>query len=266
MAAPTPVARPLLEAEPSFRELGGCATADGNVVRSGRLYRAGLLRTLKASDRRTLRSTGITWRLDLRSRAEQVRETHVATILREIRSAEWEQEDGLAGVQPSQWAQQLQDPGFTPALVRELLLGSYHEMPRVLAPALRVLFAKLQSGEAPVLIHCTAGKDRTGFVCALLLTALGADEEAVLDDYLRSNEHMPDPGAVLARYERYKSIKPHADAAAVIEAIYRTEPDYLDCALCRIRTDWGSAENYLHDMAGCNADVRETLRSSLLAP
>lgn len=267
MAAPLPAARSLLEGEPSFRDLGGCATSDGRRVRGGRLYRAGLLRTLTATDEHRLRSAGISWRLDLRSRSEQARETQVAAILGEIPAAAWEAADELAGVQPSHWAQRLQDPGFTPAKTREQLLEAYREMPRVLAPALRALFARLHEAEGtPVLIHCTAGKDRTGFVCALLLLAVGATEDAALADYLRSNEHMPDPRAVLARYRQYDSIEPHADAAAVVDAIYRTEADYLDCALRRMRADWGSTEDYLREAAGCSDAVREALRSSLLVP
>lgn len=267
MATPSPVARALLEGEPSFRDLGGCPTTDGSRVRSERLYRAGLLRALTATDERRLRGAGIAWRLDLRSRAEQARETRVAAILGEIPAAAWEGDEELAGVQPSHWAQRLQDPAFTPAQTRELFLQTYREMPVALAPALHALFARLlQTEGAPVLIHCTAGKDRTGFVCALLLIALGAGEDAVFDDYLHSNQHMPAPHAVLARYRQYESIEPHADAAAVVDAIYRTEADYLDCALRRIRADWGSTDDYLREAAGCSAAVRKALRSSLLAP
>lgn len=266
MKATSTFARSLLDGEPSFRDLGGYPTSDGSRVRDGMLYRSGLLRALTAKDERRLRDAGIAWRLDLRNRAEQQREASVATVLGEIPYAAWDDECELEGVQPSQWAQRFQDPSFTPAKVRELLLESYREMPRALAPALGVLFERLRRSDgAPVLIHCTAGKDRTGFICALLLIALGAGADAAYADYLRSNEHMPDPIDVLARYRKYESIEPHANAAATVDALYRTEPDYLDIALRRIRTDWGGVENYLREAAGCDDAAREELRSTLLA-
>lgn len=267
VTTPSPAACSLLEGEPSFRDLGGCTTSDGRRVRPEKLYRAGLLRALTPTDERRLRGAGIAWRLDLRNRAERAREKQVTAILDGIPAAVWEGEDELAGVQPSQWAQRLRDPGFTSAKARELFLEAYREMPRALAPALRVLFARLlHATGTPVLIHCTAGKDRTGFVCALLLLTLGASEEAVFADYLRSNDHMPDPRVVLARYRQYDSVEPHADAAAVVETMYRAEADYLDCALRRVRADWGSTEEYLREAAGCSPAVREALRSSLLPP
>lgn len=265
MKAPSTLTRFLLEGEPSFRDFGGCPTSDGGRVRDGMLYRSGLLRTLTERDEGRVRDAGIAWRLDLRNRAERKREESVAAVLGEVPCAVWDDERELEGVQPSQWAQRFQDPSFTPAKVHELLLESYWEMPRALAPALGVLFERLLHAEgAPVLIHCTAGKDRTGFVCALLLIALGVDADAVFADYLRSNEHMPNPIDVLARYRKYKSIEPHADAAATVETLYRSEPDYLDCALRRICTDWGGVENYLREAAGCDDAARSALRNTLL--
>src|SRR3546814_20211813 len=70
---------------------------------------------------------------------------------------------------------------------RSGMLGNYRDMPRGLLPHLHLLIVAIIAGEMPMLVHCTAGKDRTGVTIAVLLLALGVSREDVVRDYLRSD-------------------------------------------------------------------------------
>src|SRR3546814_9409940 len=70
---------------------------------------------------------------------------------------------------------------------RSAMLVNYRDMPRALLPHLHLLIEAIIAGEMPMLVHCTAGKDRTGVTIAVLLLALGVSREDVVRDYLRSD-------------------------------------------------------------------------------
>ncbi len=91
------------------------------------------------------------------------------------------------------------------------------------------------AGERAVLVHCTAGKDRTGFLVALLQRALGASEDAVIADYLRTNADW-DRASVVGR------LPLHDDA---IEPILVADADYLSAAFEEIVRVHGSIENFV---------------------
>ena len=69
----------------------------------------------------------------------------------------------------------------------EVMRDSYRSYVRHNTPRFRSLFAHLLEDRAPLVIHCTAGKDRTGFACALILHALGVPDDVIAEDYLLTN-------------------------------------------------------------------------------
>ena len=104
------------------------------------------------------------------------------------------------------------------------------------------------------MFHCTAGKDRTGFASALLLTLLGVSWETVLEDYLHTNEVWT---SHIGRY-------PELDIdtrAAIIEA--RTP--YLEAAFEVVQADYGGPEAFAERALGLDAQARGRLRAELLA-
>src|SRR6185369_5508513 len=171
----------------NFRDLGGLQTASGLTIRRRRLFRSDHLGSLEASDLAPLAATlGHSIRvLDLRGIAE--RETAVCVI------------PGAAvhslPIEPTivQKLSELLAAGhrLTVADTVALMQDTYRGFVRGNTQRFAALFAHLlDAHDEPVVFHCTAGKDRTGFAAALLLRALEVPQEAVMRDYLHTNERL----------------------------------------------------------------------------
>jgi protein-tyrosine phosphatase len=113
-----------------------------------------------------------------------------------------------------------------------------------------------------VLVHCTAGKDRTGFVVAMVLAALGVPRDAIVDDYLESSRRRP-PAALAQALVALAGLAPSTRALGAIEAIASVSPDFLDTALGVVERDHGGADAYLA-ACGVHADVRDALHTAML--
>jgi protein-tyrosine phosphatase len=238
-----------LQGGSNFRDLGGHRTADGRTVRRGAVFRSAHLGNLTNQDRQQLGELGVRTIVDLRGVSEAAETPHAI--------------DGLAckvvgaHIEPrlNEKVRDAVDNGTaTPFLVMQFLTDHYRDYPRRCAPGFRTLFATLSDGQhRPLVFHCTAGKDRTGFASALLLTLLGVPWDAVLEDYLRTNELWT---GHIGRY-------PELDIdtrAAIIEA--RTP--YLEAAFDVVRADYGSPETFAEKALGLNSIELQKLKAELL--
>lgn len=255
----------LLKSAPNFRDLGGLPTADGRSIRAGLVYRSDALDALDADDLAQLAALSPRVCCDLRSDGERLQRPH-----------RWP-----SGAEPRvlNLAVATDIRVLMPELVRELrgnaneagavalMQHLYRDLPVVCVPVLRQVFALLLDDEAehlPLVVNCTAGKDRTGFVIAMLLHALRVPDDAILADYLRSNAaaNRASLQGKVARllHELLGSTAPPDMLAAIIAA----RADYLDAAFSRIAADHGSVDRYLHDTIGLSAADRERLAVRLL--
>jgi len=162
----------------NFRDLGGHPTEDSRTVRYGRLYRSDSLHLLTDSECGQLCSLGVRTVLDLRRPHE---------IERDGRMPET---DGLAyhNIHPihREWNPALYEPEAGPArYLADRYLDMAIEGADGLGEALRLI---ADPAQAPVVMHCFAGKDRTGVLAALALSLLGVDDDAIAADYARSEQ------------------------------------------------------------------------------
>jgi len=247
---------PFLERAPNFRDLGGLAVADGQTVRYGIVYRSEALWALTERDRQALDALGIRVAYDLRTPAE-----------RDAAPVSWppngRPEIVIAEAEQAAYGSLMQQVELaidgSPEPVREAMLESYRAMPVAFAPIVGGVIEQVISGRVPVLVSCLAGKDRTGFVCAMLLFAAGARYEAVEEEYLRSNLFFgPDriAEAVVQTFGRA------APAEAVEAVAVRTE--YLQAALEVVERTHGSIDAYLERRAGLTPARRAELQATLL--
>ncbi len=249
-----------LEQGSNFRDLGGYPAAQGKHVRWGMIYRSGATPLLSAADLVELRALGLRNMIDLRSSEERVMAP-----------------SRIEGVPYTAIGYSMTSMMPTdPAKLAEAssMGGLYRRLPDFLAPHLKLVFAKLLSGEGPLVYNCSAGQDRTGFVSAMILSALGTPRETIVQDYhlsttwRRPQFEMPriDPAVfpgnpVATMYARGQdnpeAIKPRplktADGAA-----------FLDQAFAAIEERWGSVDSYLEKEIGLTSADVARLRAAYL--
>lgn len=168
----------------NFRRVSGWQSQDGRTVRPDFLYRADALNQLSDADQARLIALGIRRVFDLRATSEKQRapsrwpERMVFTLWAEAESAA---EADLTAM--------MQREGLSAGDFRAAMCQVYARFPYDLANAVKALAGAILSADeaAAFLVYCTAGKDRTGFVVAMLLHAIGVTPEQVMADYLLSN-------------------------------------------------------------------------------
>lgn len=233
----------------NFRDLGGYRTADGRTVRRNAVFRSAHLGGLTDEDRAALGRIGVRTIVDLRGVEEAAETPHAIDGLR-CRVVGAHIEPGVG----ERIRDAVADGSATPHLMMEFLTDHYRDYPRRCAPGFRTLFATLSDGtHRPLVFHCTAGKDRTGFASALLLSLLGVPWESVMEDYLRTNELWT---GHIGRY-------PELDIdtrAAIIEA----RMPYLEAAFEVVRQDFGGPEAFAERALGLDAAARARLQADLL--
>lgn len=120
----------------------------------------------------------------------------------------------------------------------------------------------LSQKDGAVLWHCSAGKDRAGLASALLLYALGADEETVVADYMLSSEAYREKAELMAAFAAANHLNEEAarDAVAMVSVF----PEYLKRAFDGIKDNYGSVHGYLNNALGVSGEDMERLRNKFL--
>ncbi len=241
-----------LRSASNLRDLGGWPTRSGRHVRTGLVFRAPALSRLCAEDEAAIAALGLRTVCDLRGVHEAAHNPVSlagATVL-------------PLPIEPSMGASLRdilrtgQDSGQTsPEEMLDLLRQAYRAYALQSFPQYRAFFAALLApGGTPILLHCSAGKDRTGFGSALLLTALGVAWEHVLEDYLATN--------TLWRRE----VVGNFDLPpAVSDMLFSAHEILLTAAFDAVRAEYGSLDAYLEQAIGLDAGARATLTERFTA-
>jgi len=147
----------------------------------------------------------------------------------------------------------LQARALSPADALEIMRESYRNYVRLNTHSFRELFEHLLAEDAPLVMHCTAGKDRTGFACALLLHALGVPERAIAEDYLLTN-----------RFYRRDPSSGTDFPDEVRQAIGSVETSFLAAGFDTIEREYGDLESYFRNGLGLGGRERDELRARYL--
>lgn len=127
----------------------------------------------------------------------------------------------------------------------------------------RVLRLLAEPGASPLLFHCSAGKDRTGWTAAVLLTALGVDRETVFTDYLLTNERS---AAVVGTVMESLRVRGLMSEPELLLPVFRAERHYLEAAFEEVGTGWPDFDAFWADGLGLGGGVLAGLRANLLEP
>ena len=246
---PTPSRLVPLSGTSNFRDLGGYAGRDGRVLHWRKLFRSDHLGALSSDDIAVLSGLGLSRVADFRGPVE--REEQVCAM------------PGVAvhslAIEPSvvQGMKDLMAAGgnLTAQDTVRLMEHTYHAFVHHNADRFAALFALMLETDKPLVVHCTAGKDRTGFAAAMILLALGVPREVVMQDYLLTNAHyqMPNPAASELPRE-------------ALQVLWRVQEEFLNAALKAVDADFGGPQQYLVNQLGVGPREQTRLAELYLQP
>ncbi|MER7332576.1 MULTISPECIES: tyrosine-protein phosphatase [unclassified Micromonospora] len=228
----------------NFRDVGGHSGHDGRTVRRGRLYRSDSPHRIDDADREAFAALGVRTVIDLRRPYEVERDGRIPHF------------DGLTwrNIHPehAEWGERPYQPGTDLA---RYLADRYADLAETgtagLAEAVGLI---ADSGNAPVVVHCVAGKDRTGIVCGLTLAVLGVDDDEIAADYALSTE----------AGERYRAwFEATGRQAGHTLPVLTCPAEAMTYFLAELREAHGSVEGYLR-RAGVTDAQLAALRDHLL--
>jgi protein-tyrosine phosphatase len=245
-----------LEGAQNFRDLGGYPAGAGRRVRWGAVFRSDSLASLSDADLAYLARLGLTLVCDFRGDAEVEEEPN--RLAGRAGFEYWRQPLGDASVQPAEWRRRFESGEFG-EIDASWLTRSYRGMIDSCAPELGAVFRRLAGSAGAAVIHCTAGKDRTGVTAALLLLLLGVPREWVIEDYALTGRYTEGRIRAAERYFRERGIDP-----ARVTALMGSEPGTLAAALDHLDAAHGGAERWAAERAGLAAPELEALRAALL--
>ena len=225
----------------NFRDLGGYPGKDGRIVRWRQIFRSNHLGHLTDGDIETVRRLGLKSAFDFRGAEERVA---AMCGLAEIAVHSLPIEPTVVAALKVRLAG---SGALSSADALDVMRDSYRNYVRNNTPNFRALFAHLLEDRAPLVIHCTAGKDRTGFACTLILHALGVPGAVIAEDYLLTNRfYRRDPQA--------SSDLPN-DVRQVLGTV---EASFLAAAFDAIGAQYGDLKGYFSDGLGLGAgELRE---------
>ncbi|MBM3595655.1 MAG: tyrosine-protein phosphatase [Alphaproteobacteria bacterium] len=249
-----------LEGGVNFRDIGGYPAAYGRRVKWGRLFRSGTMARLTEADRAHLAERGIRTVIDFRTESEHAHEPN-----------EW----GM-GLGEGYWRRPHDETfgnwsDLDPARLgterdaEKVLEAGFRKLPEQQAQAYAEMFRRLAAGHVPAVIHCTAGKDRTGGGAALILAMLGVPREHIVADFLLTQRAFKAPTALSGarrnpdpKYQRFAEMK-----REVLAVFSSSRPSFIAAFLDSLDAQHGGIENYAATLGFTAAD-REAIRAGLL--
>jgi protein-tyrosine phosphatase len=249
--------RPLIEGAPNLRDLGGYAAADGRRVKWGRLFRSSNLGRLTDKGLAQIKRLGIQLVCDFRTEAESRKlpnrfpDSEIIRYVRlPIQHADFEPTSVFDRIKKGDYGWISED------FMIQGYIDSVERYPDLWARFFQLL---CDARHAPLLFHCTGGKDRTGAAAALILRALGVPEETVIADYGLSDGYNAE-----VRRALYEHLQPFRVDIAKVEPYFTAPESRLRALLKHVDARYGSAVGYLVQRAGVSGQTIARLQEDLL--
>lgn len=241
----------------NFRDIGGIRSEKGNLIRQGIIFRSANTDWISKRDIAKLHRLNIRTIIDLRA-AYEIRKNKRAIDNIDYISLPLDFEQTTRErLKPFLYKKSSE------RIISEISKSLYLEILDAALPAVnKILEIILETEQCPVLIHCQAGKDRTGIICALILLALGIDRQSIIEDYLKSNE------ALLPFFKRKLLIRKvltfgFFPSGTILFAI-TVRRQNIESVLERIENHYGGIEAYIK-VSGFDTSRLPELKSILLA-
>ena len=253
-----------LEGIRNFRDYGGYKAVGGATIKRKVLWRSGHHHQATAADLERVAALGLSAVIDLRGDSERnafpcARHPEFPA---EVMFAPGETA-GLAGAAAHESAAAGVRTG---AESRAAMVRLNEGMPwrPVLVATMKLYFAELAASRGPLLLHCVAGKDRTGLAAWLTHYLLGVHPDDAMADYLLTNVATDLAGRLALGAETVRAkYGPQMDDAAVL-ALMSVAPEYISAGLDAIRARHGTYDRYLEEVLGIGAGQTAAMRANLL--
>ncbi|WP_309751191.1 tyrosine-protein phosphatase [Novosphingobium sp.] len=244
----------------NFRDYGGYAAADGAKIKAGVLWRSAQHGDASDADLVAIDALALQAVIDLRGPSE--RSAKPCRRSDSFAAQVFTYPEETAGLALHTEAA---DGVVSEAEARAAMLRLYDGIAfrENLVPMLRCYFEVLLRSEGPSLVHCVAGKDRTGFAVALVQHALGVSRDDIVADYMLTNVAGNIEARIAAGAEQ---IRAHRGAItdATIRVLMGVEEDYIVAAFAAVEARHGDLDAYLAEVIGVDAAAIEELRADYL--
>ena len=251
-----------LEGVENFRDFGGYATASGKRLKSGRLYRSASHGKATDADLEAIAALGIGVVVDLRRPEERTRDPsrrHPAFAAEVIHNDLGEEDD-------DSWVTHVSSADLSEASFRDYMIGYYAEAP--FKPRMVDLYSRyfevLARADGPVLIHCAAGKDRTGILAALTHHLAGVHRDDLIADYLLTNDEERIARRLPQMIEYVRELAGRTPPADAMRVGMGVDTAYLDTAFAAMTRDHGGIDGYLADALGVDSEKRRRIEAQLI--
>ena len=241
----------------NFRDYGDYATAAGCRVRPGRLFRSAHHARLSDADVARIDTFQIGAVVDLRRPVERNRQP--SRRPEGFKGVVIESDHDPQGEAPH--ITFLKNSDLTPQSARDFMSKTYRRLPFEAShiDLFSRYFELLAETDAPVLIHCAAGKDRTGLLAGLTHHLLGVARDDLYEDYLMTNTAVDLEARAPGIAEQLKAMTGRTASHDAVVAFMGVEAAYLDQAFAEMARRFGSTDGYLEQALGVDAARRDRI-------
>jgi protein-tyrosine phosphatase len=247
----------VLEGAHNFRDFGGYTTEDGRRVRWGLFYRSDDLGQLTDTDLSRLHALGIKLVCDFRSAEEKAEEPD--RLPAEAPPALVELPIFDQSFSPVAFREKITSGTLGDTDLRQMLIEGNRMFATRYAPQYAAMFERItQIEQLPALVHCTAGKDRTGFAAAVVLRTLGVPLETVYEDFLLTNHYTA--GEIERTLWIIRLVSLFRTDPEQVRPVLGVERAYLEAAFGTVDEQYGSFDAYRRDALGLDDAETEAFR------
>jgi protein-tyrosine phosphatase len=252
---------PVFEFVRNFRDCGGYRTGDGRTMRTGLLYRSAQFPHATEADLDALKALGIGVVVDLRRPSE--REKNPCRRWNGFNARLIEEADGNL---PRDIGGHFGDAGENVTAAQAAMMRAYREFPfeQRLIDLYRPAFAALAEDTGAMLVHCAAGKDRTGLFIALTHHLLGVAPDDLRANYLATNQQVLSDKTLVESVRQMFGAGGKAIDDDAVKILLSVSPDYIDTAFASIAERHGSVDRYLCDVLGVSDPLRAAICDRML--
>ncbi|MFM6929984.1 MAG: tyrosine-protein phosphatase, partial [Bdellovibrio sp.] len=243
----------------NFRDMGGCHSVEGHLLKKNLFFRSGALSQLTETDLKAIQNLSIAYVIDYRDEAESAADKDLLW-----NGANYENcPANPVSHRMSATLKSFFSTEHLESVPEDYMENLYRQLPFDNAAYRRMFAVMDQMTDKGMLQHCAVGKDRTGVGCALMLLSLGVPEDQVIADYLRTETGLHDfRQSLMNKFQSVLSNK----AMDRFQYMMGAQLNFLEAALAEIKKSAGSVEKFLAKQYGVTPAKKTLWQAKFFEP